>query len=280
MFEFWSDLFAYRFLGYAVLACIACGVACGVIGTYVVCRRLVFLSGGITHASFGGIGIAYYAGWDPLLGALGFALLSALGIERFSASRGVREDSAIGLLWSLGMSIGVIFLYMTPGYAPNLMSFLFGNILSVSASNLIWMGVVDLIILLFFARYYRHIIALSFDRSHAQTQRRPVRMLSYLLAMLVAATIVISIRVVGIVMLISLLTIPTMIAGTFIRSSFSRIALWSTFIATAGMLLGLWVSYQTNIPCSAATIFILTSSLIVVKALPLQRAASRRRFQA
>ena len=144
--DFIGEIFQYKFLTHAALACLLCGVACGMIGTYVVCRRLVFLSGGITHASFGGIGMAYYFGANPLLGALLFAVLSALGIETFTARKQIREDSAIGLLWSLGMAIGIIFIYLTPGYAPNLMSFLFGNILSVTGTDIFWMGVVDLAI--------------------------------------------------------------------------------------------------------------------------------------
>ena len=128
--EFLQEVLQYKFLIHAVLASVLCGVACGMVGTYVVCRRLVFLSGGITHSSFGGIGIAYYLGLNPLLGAFCFAVLSAIGIEACAADKRIREDSAIGLIWSLGMAVGIIFVYMTPGYAPNLMSFLFGNILS------------------------------------------------------------------------------------------------------------------------------------------------------
>lgn len=123
--DFFYELFQYRFLTHATLACLLCGLACGMVGTYVVCRRLVFLSGGITHSSFGGIGIAYYFGLNPIAGAFCFAVLSAFGIEAFTAGKRIREDSAIGLIWSLGMAVGIIFVYLTPGYAPNLMSFLF-----------------------------------------------------------------------------------------------------------------------------------------------------------
>ena len=121
MIEFIQEIFSYRFLGNAALAAVLSGIACGIVGTYIVSRRLVFLSGGITHASFGGIGIAYYLGASPLLGALIFAACSAAGIETFSRKGKISEDAATGVLWSLGMSVGIIFIFLTPGYAPNLM---------------------------------------------------------------------------------------------------------------------------------------------------------------
>jgi len=262
--NFIAEIFQYQFLAHAALACLLCGIACGIIGTYVVCRRLVFLSGGITHASFGGIGMAYYFGANPLLGALIFAILSAWGIETFTSRKQIREDSAIGLIWSLGMAIGIIFIYLTPGYAPNLMSFLFGNILSVTSTDIIWMAIVDAFILLIFATMYRPILYVAFDREYARSQNFPTRIVSYLMATLVAITIVISIRVVGIVLLISLLTIPAVI-GNLISKSFNRILIYGSVIAALSAFAGLYVSYKTNIPSGASTIFVLTLTLIAVK---------------
>lgn len=262
--NFIAEIFQYQFLAHAALACLLCGIACGIIGTYVVCRRLVFLSGGITHASFGGIGMAYYFGANPLLGALIFAILSAWGIETFTSRKQIREDSAIGLIWSLGMAIGIIFIYLTPGYAPNLMSFLFGNILSVTSTDIIWMAIVDTLILLIFATMYRPILYVAFDREYARSQNFPTRIISYLMATLVAITIVISIRVVGIVLLISLLTIPAVI-GNLISKSFNRILLYGSVIAALSAFAGLYISYKTNIPSGASTIFVLTLTLIAVK---------------
>ena len=262
--NFIAEIFQYQFLAHAALACLLCGIACGIIGTYVVCRRLVFLSGGITHASFGGIGMAYYFGANPLLGALIFAILSAWGIETFTSRKQIREDSAIGLIWSLGMAIGIIFIYLTPGYAPNLMSFLFGNILSVTSTDSIWMAIVDAFILLIFATMYRPILYVAFDREYARSQNFPTRIVSYLMATLVAITIVISIRVVGIVLLISLLTIPAVI-GNLISKSFNRILIYGSVIAALSAFAGLYISYKTNIPSGASTIFVLTLTLIAVK---------------
>lgn len=262
--NFIAEIFQYKFLAHAALACLLCGIACGIIGTYVVCRRLVFLSGGITHASFGGIGMAYYFGANPLLGALIFSVLSAWGIETFTSRKQIREDSAIGLIWSLGMAIGIIFIYLTPGYAPNLMSFLFGNILSVTSTDIVWMAIVDAVILLIFATMYRPILYVAFDREYARSQNFPTRIISYLMATLVAITIVISIRVVGIVLLISLLTIPAVI-GNLISKSFSRILVYGSVIAALSAFAGLYISYKTNIPSGASTIFVLTLTLIAVK---------------
>lgn len=262
--NFIAEIFQYKFLAHAALACLLCGIACGIIGTYVVCRRLVFLSGGITHASFGGIGMAYYFGANPLLGALIFSILSAWGIETFTSCKQIREDSAIGLIWSLGMAIGIIFIYLTPGYAPNLMSFLFGNILSVTSTDIVWMAIVDAVILLIFATMYRPILYVAFDREYARSQNFPTRIISYLMATLVAITIVISIRVVGIVLLISLLTIPAVI-GNLISKSFSRILVYGSVIAALSAFAGLYISYKTNIPSGASTIFVLTLTLIAVK---------------
>ena len=273
--EFLQEVIQYKFLIHAVLASILCGVACGIVGTYVVCRRLVFLSGGITHSSFGGIGIAYYLGLNPLLGAFCFAVLSAIGIEACAADKRIREDSAIGLIWSLGMAVGIIFVYMTPGYAPNLMSFLFGNILSVTVSDLIGMAIVVVAVVLVFALFYRPVMYVAFDREYAASQNVPTRWMGYLLAVLIAVTIVISIRVVGIVLLISLLTMPAVIANQMTRS-FGRMMVGASVVAVAGTLIGLYASYLLDIPSGAATIFVLTVALIIVKLLPLRKFIRKR----
>jgi zinc transport system permease protein len=262
--EFLGEILKYDFLSNALLASLLSGIAFGLIGTYIVCRRLVFLSGGITHASFGGIGIAYYLGINPLWGAFGFSLLAGVGIELLSQKGKIREDSVIGMLWSLGMAIGIIFIYMTPGYAPNLMSFLFGNVLSVTSSDLIAIALLDVVLLLIFTLFHRKIMFVAFDRNYAESQNIPVTMVNYVMMMMVAATIVLSIRVIGIVMLISLLTIPVAIVNSFSKR-FNRLAIGSCIVATSGTILGLWFSYSTDIPSGASTIFILATLLIIAK---------------
>ncbi len=266
--DFFAEIAQYKFLTNAAIACLLSGITCGIIGTYVVCRRLVFLSGGITHASFGGIGIAYYMGANPILGATIFAILSALGIEAFSSKAQIREDSAIGLLWSLGMAIGIIFIYLTPGYAPNLMSFLFGNILTVTSQDIIIMAIVTAVIVLLFALFYRPVLYIAFDREFSRTQNMPTKTVSYIMAALIAITIVMSIRIVGIVLLISLLTIPAVIINQLTKS-FLKIAVFASLTASLSTFIGLYISYKTDIPSGASTIFVLTFTLILVKLLPL-----------
>ena len=152
--DIFIELFSYDFFVNAFLASVLAAISCGIIGTYIVSRRIVFISGGITHASFGGIGMGYYMGINPLLGAAIFSILSGMGIQLFSSKGKVREDSSIAIWWSLGMAIGIIFVYMTPGYAPNLMSYLFGSILTVSSGELWLMLALSLLIVLFFIFFF------------------------------------------------------------------------------------------------------------------------------
>lgn len=246
----------YNFLVNASIGAILSGVACGVVGSYIVARRLVFLSGGITHSSFGGIGIAYYMGWNPILGALVFAIMSALGIEYMSGRGKLKEDSAIGILWSLGMAIGIIFVFLTPGYAPNLMTFLFGNILLVSSENLLWLAILDAALLIIFALFYRSIIYTALDGEYAKSAGMPVRLISYAMMVLLATTIVLNIKVVGIMLLISLLTMPVAIVSN-LTHNLKTIMVYSSIIAASATLLGIFISYHINIPSSATTIVVL-----------------------
>jgi zinc transport system permease protein len=268
--DFFGEIFQYRFLTNALAASVLAGIVCGLVGTYVMCRRLVFLSGGITHSSFGGIGIAYYLGLNPIIGALVFAVISALGIE-WAADRGrMREDSAIGIFWSVGMAIGIIFIYMTPGYAPNLMSFLFGSILTVTSADIIALAGLAMVITALFIFCMRPVFYVAFDREFARSQGVPVRFISYAMSLIVALAIVFSIRSVGIVLLISLLTIPAVVVNS-LTHNYRRIAVWAVVVAVAGNIAGLWLSYKFDIPAGAATIFVLALTLIIVKLLPLLR---------
>ena len=266
--DFFSAVATYSFLGNALWAAILSGIACGIVGTYVVSRRMVFLSGGITHASFGGIGVAYHFGLNPIGGAMIFAVLSALGIE-WAGSRGrIREDSAIGIVWSLGMAIGTLFIFATPGYAPNLMSFLFGDILTVSRLSLGAMAVVALVLVVVMLLWRRAVIYASFDREYARSQGVKADAVLAFMTVMTAVTIVLSIRVVGIVLLISLLTVPPTIVGMFTKS-YSQIALWSSVLAAVGNVVGIWVAYKMDFPVGATTIILLTLTLFIVKLLTL-----------
>jgi zinc transport system permease protein len=249
-------LFNFGFFRNAFLAALVASITCGIIGTYIVSRRIVFISGGITHASFGGIGMGYYFGFDPILGAIAFGIMSALGIEFFTKRADLREDSAIAMLWSLGMALGVIFIFLTPGYAPNLMSYLFGNILTVSKGDLIYLFILSVFVISFFLIFYRMIIFVSFDEEFALTNNAPVRLFNALLISLVALTIVLNIRVVGIILVMSLLTIPQAIANLFTKR-FDVMIFYSILFGFLGSITGLTFSYIYDIPSGAAIIFTL-----------------------
>ena len=240
-------LFNFGFFRNAFIAAFFASITCGIIGTYIVSRRIVFISGGITHASFGGIGMGYYFGFNPILGAVVFGILSALGIEFFTKRADLREDSAIAILWSLGMALGVIFIFLTPGYAPNLMSYLFGNILTVSKEDLIYLLLLAIFVTGVFLIFYRMIIFVSFDEEFALTNNAPVRLFSALLISLVALTIVLNIRVVGIILVMSLLTIPQAIANLFTKR-FDHMMFYSIGFGFLGSVTGLSFSYIYDIP--------------------------------
>ena len=202
------DILQYTFFQNALWAVLLIGIAGGIIGTYIVTRRMVFITGGITHASFGGLGIGLYLGISPTLGALLFAVGSALGVGWLSRRGTVREDSAIATLWALGMAVGIICIFKTPGYAPGLNEFLFGNILTVTSSDLGWFALYTASLLLLSGLFYRSLIAVAFDRDFAFTRRLPVRLIDYTMVVMVSLCVVLTILLVGIMLLLSMLTIP------------------------------------------------------------------------
>lgn len=251
-----AELFSYGFFRNAFLSALLMSVACGIIGTYIVTRRMVFISGGITHASFGGVGLGYFLGIPPLAGAAVFAVLAALATENLTRRKIIRNDSVIAIMWSLGMAMGIIFVYLTPGYAPNLMSYLFGSIITVNSTDLWLMLSLALGVAGFFFIFYRPILYLSFDEEFARTRGFPVMLLNYVLIILVALTIVLSIRIAGIILVLSILTIPQNIANLF-TNRFSTIMIASVLIGFLGSFLGLLISYFLDIPSGATIIFTL-----------------------
>lgn len=263
-----SDILAYDFIQRALWACLLSGITCGIAGSYIVARRMVFLSGGITHASFGGLGIALYAGFNPTLGALIFAILSSLGIEFASRNGRMREDSAIGIMWSLGMAIGALFMALRPGYASDLTSYLFGNILLVDSAELVMLALLTLFMICGAIAMLRRIMYITFDEDYARSQGMSVTAVAYLMAIVVALAIVLSIKVMGIILLISLMTIPTVIANA-ITKDYRYVALLSAVIGVVGNIGGFVLSYNFNLPTGSCIIFILTITLICVKVLTL-----------
>ena len=275
MMENLMSLLEMNFFRNALLASLLASIACGIIGTYIVSRRIVFISGGITHASFGGIGMGYYMGFDPILGAVMFGIFSALGIEFFTRKADLREDSAIAMLWAFGMALGIIFIFLTPGYAPNLMSYLFGNILTVSLTDLLFLTLLTLGVVAFFILFYRMILFISFDEEFALTNNTPVRLFNMILICLVALTIVLNIRVVGIILVMSLLTIPQAISNLFTRY-FHKMIYFSIFFGFVGSIAGLIFSYIYDIPSGAAIIFALVLMYGIAKGYFLTRKALAR----
>jgi zinc transport system permease protein len=270
-----TDLFKYDFFLHAFWASLFSAISCGLIGTYIVSRRIVFISGGITHASFGGIGIGYFLGWNPLLGAAIFSILSALGIQLFTQKGKLREDSSIAIWWSLGMAVGIIFIYLSPGYAPNLMSYLFGSILTVSTGEIWLMAGLSLILTAFFAVMYRMILYVAFNEEFAKATGLPVNRINYIMISLIALTIVLNIRVVGIILIMSLLTVPQATANLF-TNDFKKMMFLSVLFAFLGSFSGLLISFFADIPSGASIIFTLVILFSLMKWLNLLLARRRK----
>ena len=267
--DFVADILQYNYLSNALIACVLSGITCGIIGTYIVARRMVFLCGGMTHASFGGLGIAFYFGANPILGATVFAVLSALGIEWSSSRTAIRQDSAIGMVWGVGMAIGALFIFLRPGYTSgDMASFLFGSLLTVTDAD-IW-ALLSLAILLIagYALWHRQIMYIAFDREFASSAGINVKVVSYIMAVVTAITIVLSIRVMGIVLLMSLLTMPV-VGANMMAKTYRRIVPMAVAIAVVGGIVGIIFSYYTDTPSGPAIIFIFAVILLIVKVLSL-----------
>jgi zinc transport system permease protein len=249
------ELLHYTFFQNALLGSLFTCIACGIVGSYIVARRLVFISGGITHASFGGLGLGFYLGINPILSALLFSVASAFGVEWLSKKQGVREDSAIAAFWALGMALGVICIFMTPGYAPNISAYLFGNILTVTTTDIWFAGSFAVMMILLFICFFNSILYTAFDREFAQIKGLNVSLIENLMMIAIAVCIVSSIRLIGIMLLMSLMTIPQMTANLF-TAKFKNIIFYSILLGIAGCITGLFISYYLNVPSGAAIIFI------------------------
>ena len=245
----------YTFFQNALMGCLLASVLCGIVGTYIVTRRLVFISGGITHASFGGIGLGVCLGLNPVLSAMVFAVASACGVQWVATRGQVREDSAIALFWTLGMSVGIICCFLTPGFMPDLPSYLFGSVLTISQSDLILLSSVTAVVLCLFAFMWRTLMAVSFDPVFARSRRLPVDIIEYMMMVIIAVTIVSTLRLVGVVLAISLLTVPQMTANLF-TYDYRRMILLSILFGVIYSILGLTIAYWMNVPSGASIIFV------------------------
>ncbi len=245
----------FEFMQNALLAGLLASVICGIMGTLVVVNRIVFLSGGIAHAAYGGIGLAFFFGWPYMLGTIGFSLLAAMTMAAVSLKNKHRSDTIIGVLWAVGMALGVILLDVTPGYNVDLMTYLFGSILTVPDTYLWLMLAAAVLIIVTVAYFYNDYLAMSYDEEFAQIRGVAVNGLYFLLIGLLAVSIVMIIQVVGLILVIALLTIPPYIAEKYSKSLF-KMMLFSSFLSAIFTITGLWLSYAFNLTSGASIIMV------------------------
>ena len=249
------EIFEYEFMVNAILASILASIACGIIGTYIVIKRLVFLSGGIAHSAYGGIGLGYLLSFNPIYGAVASSVLGAIFVSKMRENKLENEDTLIGIIWAFGMALGVLFISLSPGYVPDLMSYLFGNILTVSKTELLMMLFVDIVILVTVGIFYKHFQAITFDEEYSKTAGIKVEKLYLLLFILIAVTIVLLIKLVGIILVVALLTIPAAISKFFSKSLITMM-LYAISFGLLFTIVGLLSSYYLNLASGSAIIII------------------------
>ncbi|NLG16226.1 MAG: metal ABC transporter permease [Fibrobacter sp.] len=247
------DLLQYEFMRNAFLAGLLVSVACGVVGTLVVVNRLSFLAGGVAHAAYGGLGLAAFARWSPESGIIPFALGSSLLMGFVSRKNKERSDTVIGVMWAVGMALGIILIDLTPGYYADLMSYLFGSIMAVSQQSLLLMVVLDFVILICIILLYKEILSVSYDEEFASISGVPARALYYVILMLIALTVIMLIQAVGLILVIALFTIPASIAELFTKD-LKRMMIVSSLLGMLFTTAGLLVSYLCNITAGASIV--------------------------
>lgn len=250
-----SALFEYQFLKNAFLASILSSIVCGIIGVIVVEKKLVMMSGGIAHTAYGGVGLGYLLGFEPIIGAFLFSISAAIGIGYIKRKGSVQSDIIIGLFWSLGMALGIVFIAIMPGYPPDLNSYLFGNILSVTKLDLRLMVVLTFLVVLVIVALFNNWKAYLFDEEFASIIGIKTVFLEYLLLILIAMTVVVLIRVAGIIMVLALLTAPAAVASMFTSKLKGRM-IYSIILGAFFCITGLWLSYSINISSGACIVIL------------------------
>lgn len=256
------EIFQYEFMQRAMIAAVLISVACGVVGTYVVIKKIVSLSGGISHAAFGGVGLGFFLGINPVLAAIPFSILSAIGIGTIKQKVKVSEDTAIGILWSVGMALGIIFINLTPGYAPDLFSYLFGNILTVTNSDLVIMFILDIVIIAVVFIFQREFLAISFDEEFSKVIGMHSNFIYMLLLSLIALSVVVLMKVVGVILIIALLSIPAAISKQF-TYDIKKVMVFSVIIGIVLNVAGLLLSYIFNLASGATIILVLAVAFTI-----------------
>ena len=245
----------FGFMRHALMAGVLVSVACGIVGTYVVVNRIVFISGGIAHAAYGGIGLGYFFGFNPVLGAIAFSLVAALAMGTVQRKTRQRADTVIGVMWAVGMAIGIILVDLTEGYKAGLMSYLFGSILAVPAQDLIIMLALDILIITLVASFYKELLAISFDNVFATVRSVSVDAIYLLLLVMIALTVVMIMRVVGLILVIALMTIPAAISGQWVKD-LPKIMVLACILGVLFTTAGLWLSYFLNLTSGATIILV------------------------
>ncbi|MGA6927435.1 MAG: metal ABC transporter permease [Desulfosarcina sp.] len=267
----------FEFMRNALIAGLLASIICGIMGTLVVVNRIVFLSGGIAHAAYGGIGLAFYFGWPYLAGTLGFSLAAAMVMAAVTLKARHRSDTIIGVIWALGMACGIILVDLSPGYNVDLMSYLFGSILTVPDSDLWIMVVMGIAIVGLVVTYYKDLLALSYDEEFARIRGVPVTALYFLLIGLLAVTVVMVIQVVGLILVIALLTIPPFIMERYARSLL-QMMVGSSLLGALFTIAGLWISYAFDLTSGASIILVaglfFFLNLLAERSLPVRKAST------
>lgn len=245
----------FDFMRNALAAGLLVSLAAGIVGVYVVLNRVTILSGGIAHAAYGGVGIAYFFGFNPLLGGIIFGLFASILMNIVQRVARQRTDMLIGVMWAVGMAIGIVFIDRASGYKVDLMSYLFGSLLAVSQREIVIILVLDVIVLITVLALYHNILAISYDETFAIVRGVPVNAISLILTALIALTVVMMMRVVGLILVIALLTLPAAVAGLFSRNMLKMMVI-ASILGAIFTIIGLWLSYTYNLTSGAAIILV------------------------
>lgn len=249
------EVLQFEFMRNALLAGILVSITCGIIGTLVVVNRIVFISGGIAHAAYGGIGVAFYMGFPAFLGAalFSFAVSMVMGVASLRDKQ--RVDAIIGVMWAVGMALGIIFIDLTPGYNVDLMSYLFGSILTVAKMDIWFMLSLNMVLLLIVFVFYKEFLAVSYDEEFSFVVGIPVRTLYFVLLGMIALSVVTIIKIVGIILVIALISIPPYIAEKY-TTSLGKMMVLSSILGIFFTLTGLWLSYSYDLTSGATIILV------------------------
>ncbi len=260
-----SALFSYAFLQHALAAALLVSVACGIMGTIIIEKKMVMMSGGIAHTAFGGIGLGYFLQIEPIYTALFFSIASSLGIAAIKRNTSTSSDALIGMFWPLGMALGIIFIALSPGYPPDISSYLFGDILTVATQDLWFMISLDILIILTVGLNINLVNAYLFDEDFSTALGLNMRLVDYMIFVLIAITVVVIIRVVGIILILALLCVPPTIARMFSYNLFKIMGL-SMVLGALFCLCGLWASYALGISSGASIVIVAVSAYVLLSA--------------